>query len=463
MANNQDEEEKRIINIEEYKQQLDKNKRFWKSIEISSIIGKTGDEWILLGLEVIFNEQQYSKETFDILLETPIIRMIKEIKNIEYIEELFNNLKNKYIRIADYKVKVEGFHFDWGRSGKSRNPLEIQIEWPVIWLRAYGKSVRELIDERHLDEKLIQLGYGHLYEESMELFNFHIGQSRSTLIHIIAPIYLKIDVVTFEGEKMTVKVLAHNSILLKDFQILSPILRGEPLPLKKITENGVFNTFFGEKSDIPLDKESIILRVFLKGQSEQIDFKRIYRAPHEIAQYNPRMATLFSLIKEGLFRKWLGIEERITPPRKGEEKNLNPYEKACVNLFSCAGFIVFNFGKGFDIIGADLIAFAPVSKDIILISCVATSGISEKIEKIKPVSNKLKDELKEYNIYTVICSPAPSDDIVKKYKDSCKEEKIALITADEMKEIYDMAIKGNYDEILNYIRDTIENDYYSPV
>ena len=448
--------DKSLNSIEEYEQEIEKYKIFWKSIEISTVIGKQEGKWILLGMQVSFSERHYSKDVCDILLQTPSIRMVKEIKDVKYINDLFNGLKSKSLKIANLDTEVDEFDFGWGRSKKKYNPMDIEIDWPIIWLRGYGSS-KDLINER-VDKELNQLGYEALSEESKDNLGFYVGAGYGTHIYFIAPIYIRIDSGTLKGNKMGVKVLSHNSVPLDDIRIVSPVMKGKPLPLTEISERDNFRICHCEVKDIPVTVDSVTVRGYYKDEPEPIDIEWILRVPEEI--HNHRAAVLSSLNDKDLLKKYLGLVGRITPPTKGKRQKLDSYEIACMNLLSCAGFAVFNFGRGLDIEGADLVAFSPNSKDILIVSCTVTTAIGEKIAKIKPIRNLLKEKLKDHNFLSIICSPAPYEDFTNGNIDSCKNEGIALITAKEMEKIYDLSMSGDCNEIINYIKDLTKKSIY---
>lgn len=443
--------------IEEYKQEINKYQTFWKSIEILTVIGKQDDIWTLLALRVFFNERYYQNEICDRLLQTPNICMFKEIKHSKYIDTLLECLKTKQLKIADVDVRVDDFRFDWSRSRKTSNPFELKINWPIIWLSGHGKSVKDLINEKQINKELNQLGYGTLFEESKDILDFNVGGAISTHISFIAPVYIRIDEGTLKGDHLTVKVKTHSSISLKDVRIVSPAYKGKVFPLNKDFMKENFNVYSSELSNIRADKDSVIVRAYYKNEPAELDIETIYRIPHEIAPHNPRAIVVTSFINEKSLRKWLGLEEHITMPVKGKPQKLKQYETVCINLLSCAGFFVLNFGEKWSIQGIDFVAFSPNSKDIIIASCVRTPTLKEKVENIKPGFNRLKKILKNYNILPIICTPVSSiNDITSQNKKQCIDEGIGLITTKEMEKIYEMAMRGESTEIINYIKNLIE-------
>lgn len=428
-----------------------KKYNLWKSIEVKILAKKKKESWISIVTRILLSRHYY--EELDKEISTESLKLIHKILPINDLEQIMNNLIERKIIIKDeeYSLEVnENIKYKvWERPyGKS-----FGIDWPCISLIAGGPLVNEVIDEYRARTEL--LTYKEPYENLFVACEEFLGirNWNACHLHVVAPIYVAIENVKLDDDKVNISIKCHNSLLNKIE--LSSIIYGEKDVLRK-------KFIFVEKSaevvegDIYRVKEEIrqipkISKFYLFLDGNEVDSKILSISSLKL---NPRIGIheIFDSNRE-LFSEWI----------KGKGRNSEKDFEAAIHwLLHFCGFQsewLGYAGKALKPITRgmgefDILAFDPRVERLIMAECTVTpSKISSKINQVYQRISEVKKNFDKFDIIPVIFIPEETDKIGEGVKEEAKKNNIAIIGKKEIEEMQEMILDGkNAEEIFNYLK-----------
>jgi hypothetical protein len=403
----------------------------------------------------ILSRESIECSTTEILLDTPQMKIITFREKSDIIWGLMDYLKEGPIKIGDYEIVLQGFRFDLGQA-RTKSAPEVSIDWPCFWLRGYGQNIDDLISVQEVEYYLLRSGFKDFSTVTEEITGISITTGSASRIFIIAPIYIRIITGSIEKDKAIVHVEVDDSIPVNRIKVVSPFAKGKDFRSRQIGQDKSITTLSYEVTGEPSDEPTALVRLFLTDIRNEVDIKHIEMSLAEIVKRNDRFGVFSFLLDQNVFRDWLGIgPNKSYPATKGRKDNLDRFEASFINLFALCGFHTIYMGKAIDIQGIDGITFSPISKDIIIISCVSSGAIQEKLEKMKPMINIIRNKFPSYTIHPIIASPIENTDLLNSYGPLCKGEKIGLITRSEINRFYEISTTGNVNDMISHVKKTI--------
>lgn len=258
-------------------------KGMWSALDIKMIVKKNENDYELLGMSAVLQEEALSGS--DIFIDLPELQILRKTIKLNDVKltDFINNLKNDKIILDDMIICLNNFsrYISETSYKHSASALAQKPEWPYIYLESVGnKQVREFIDENSINDQLIDSGYENLEDACEDLINLRIGGGRHPVISIIALIYI-MPSIQIKDRNLKLNLTSHDSISCEDLTIsyaakaLKEKKKGKFTFSKKDISNsdGVI-VHFSKEDSIPLGTNSIKLWIIYKGKP--IYVKEIY-------------------------------------------------------------------------------------------------------------------------------------------------------------------------------------------
>lgn len=137
------------------------------------------------------------------------------------------------------------------------------------------------------------------------------------------------------------------------------------------------------------------------------------------------------------FTRWLGVQDKAI--------DAQGFELGVWTLLTISGLHVLHLGKvlgkGFDLPGVDLMAFAEREKEIILISCTIDNKLSQKIEPLVSQLNTVRKKMPDWSVKGAIFAPIDRRDVTLGSFSDATEADISVLLRLEIQEILGI-VKG---------------------
>jgi hypothetical protein len=437
--------------LSKFKAEFERYGSMWKSIEIRALFARKEEQWVVLkGLAYLRDTEptQYGhKVTFDSL----ILRAVVEYRKIDSIWTLVDEMLTGKIHLGDTDVVIgtgvrpqESSFVSYMSPSRSGRPAEKIFPYLTLYL-SLG-AVHEYVDENEINRLLNSYGYqGGLQEFSVAKTGEPVGSRHFIYFGIVAPIYL---VAYGESEPGYIKasVLCGEGIKPDDVTLSYELygkteaktLRQDKLVFSqddKHVKEG--NTYLERKIAVPQEALSARLLVYYRNNEIPADSFNIL-----IGGVKATILTAFEALGQiagkgayvtlwDRFTSYLGVQNKAA--------DAGEFELGVWILLTISGLHVLHlgkvFGKGFDLPGVDLLAFAEREKEIILISCTIENKLSQKIEPLISQLNAVRNKMPDWSVKGAIFAPIERADItIGSFLDAA-ESNICVLLRREILEI----------------------------
>jgi len=439
--------------LSKFKAQFEKYCSIWKSIEVRALFALRGEGWVILKVMAYLRDTELVQYGHKLMFDGVNLRAIIEHRNIDSIWGLVEEMCNGKVRVGDTEAVIgpdtppkEGsFGFYMSHSRSERTP---ERAFPYFTLYLSLGSVQEYVDESEIDRLLYSYGYhGGLQEFSVAKIGDPVGGSYVSYFGIVAPIYL---LAYGESEPGYIRavVLCSESVKPDDVSVRyelygkteAEILRQDKIVFveqdKHFSEG---RTYLERKIAISQEVLSARLSVFYQKNEIPADSfnvlvggvkASILSAFEALGQIAGR--DTYETLWDKLTR-WLGVQDRAL--------DAQGFEQGVWTLLTVSGLHVIHlgkvFGKGFDLPGIDLLAFAEQEREIVLVSCTIENKLSEKIEPLLRQLNALREKMPDWSIRGAIFAPIERRDVTLGSFSDATEADISVLLRSEIREILD--------------------------
>ncbi|MEW6142467.1 MAG: hypothetical protein AB1597_04825 [Chloroflexota bacterium] len=431
--------------FEQFLEQLARYPSMWDCLELKAVGATKGESLFLLALSCTLSVALHPSR--EVLLETPELIMVKEIKPLTELRSVLNGLTSGSVLISDRPFVADGFTaFEcrmWGGGGQGW----VDTTYPYVLLYSTGKSVRELVDDSAIYRSLEQWGYRYLWDVSQEKVGFPVGGAHVSHIRFIAPIYLEANA-AFVDNHLRIVLKCSPSLKTEDlsagYEITLNYLGNRQVQRGKLDfldasrlEDAVSFTLVKELDLLP-QAESVFIWLFHSTQKDPLYALRVLKPT--TAKTNPvwgAMNVVLSkreggqiLYAEELLRRSLGLTAKGTDSGR--------FESAVHNLFGCLGYSCIFTGREWGTEGIDTLAFGPGLDDKVLAVSVTTSNnIAEKIRTMLLQLENLKRGIGNIAVIPVICASITSDCVLHSDWVNLKAHNISLLLLPQLQQILD--------------------------
>lgn len=441
--------------LSEFKAQFERYCSIWKSIEIRALFALRGEDWVILKVMAYLRDTEPVQYGYKLMFDGVNLRAIIEHRNIDSIWGLVEEMSNGRVCVGDTEAVIGpdtrpqegrfGFHMSHSRS--ERSP---ERTFPYFILYLSLGHVHEYVDENEIHRLLYSYGYhGGLQEFSVAKIGEPVGGSYVTYFGVVAPIYLLaygesepgyIRAVVFCGETVKPDDVSMRYELYGKTE--AEILRQDKIVF--VQEDKHFSedhTYLERKIAISEEVLSARLSVFYQQNEIPADSFNVlvggvkasiltaFEALGQIAESGKKYETLWDR-----FTRWLGVENRAL--------DAQAFELGVGTLLTVSGLYVLHlgkvFGKGFDLPGIDLLAFAEQEREIVLISCTIENKLSEKVEPLLRQLNAVREKMPDWSIRGAIFAPIERRDVTLGSFSDATEADISVLLRSEIKEILDI-------------------------
>ena len=442
--------------LSKFKTQFEKYGAMWKSIEIRALFALKDEHWVILKVMAYLRDTEPTQFGHKVMFDSLNLRAIVEHRKIDSIWTLVDEMRTGKIHVGDTDAVIgtgdppqeSSFGFYMSHSRSDKPPEKI---FPYFTLYLSLGSVHEHVDENEINRLLYSYGYqGGLQEFSIAKTGDPVGGSYVIYFGIVAPIYL---VAYGESEPGYIKaiVLCGEGIKPDDVTLRyelygkteAEILRQDKLVFtqddKQFKEG---NTYLERKIAIPQEALSARLLVYYQSNEIPADSFNVliggvkatiltaFEALGQIAGKGSSYETLWDR-----FTRCLGIQNKAT--------DADGFELGVWTLLTISGLHVLHlgkvFGKGFDLPGVDLLAFAEREKEIILISCTIENKLSQKIEPLISQLSAVRNKMPDWSVKGAIFAPIDRRDITLGSFSDAAASDISVLLRLEIQEILTIA------------------------
>ncbi len=431
----------------------------WDLIDIRSVCFMALGRWINLGTRLILSVTRPDEIEVGRLPTFPGFGAFHEVRGISALPELLSELDRGVIRVGGQEVsfaKIENnevrllppnyFLQTVRRPGPCRPP---DFHLPYILLQRSGEAIHNLLhshpevpERETLDWKLRSLPTP--YDGLNDVFGSFLGLpsppwgavTESTVVHVVAPIPFRFlgDCELLKG-RLTIAVEAielarddNLSIGVVEFSG-GRILRRSSYDLSKDGRTVQDRRFVSRTQLTVRDASSVT--IFLRVRGMTIDTLSL--ADSSVLPQNPRITAYSHFDREmATLRTYL--------QGRGADRSGDLEVGVALVLHLC-GFNVGLYGrlKGVQE-EVDLIAFDPSSKNVIAAECtIADLDVKEKLSKLSRRVRELARALPGFDLMPMIVTALPSASIATSDRQKAMTERIAVIAAEEINELLEMA------------------------
>jgi hypothetical protein len=437
--------------LSEFKAQFERYVSMWKSIEIRALFALKEEHWVILKVMAYLRDTEPTQYGHKVMFDSLNLRAIVEHRKIDSIWTLVDDMCTGKIHVGDTDAVIGtgvppqkgsfGFYISHSRSG--RRPEQI---FPYFTLYLSLGSVHEHVDENEINRLLYSYGYqGGLQEFSIAKTGDPVGGSYVVYFGIVAPIYL---VAYGESELGYIKatILCGEGIKPDDVTLRYELygkteaetLRQDKLVFsqddKQFKEG---NTYLERKIAVPQEALSTRLLVYYRNNEIPADSVNIL-----IGGVKATILTAFEALGQITGKgAYATLRDRFTSYLGVQNKTIDAgeFELGVWTLLTISGLHVLHlgkvFGKGFDLPGVDLLAFAEREKEIILISCTIDNKLSQKIEPLLSQLNAVRNKMPDWSVKGAIFAPIERADITLGSFLDAAESNISVLLRREIHEI----------------------------
>jgi len=440
-----------------FKAQFEKYCSMWKSIEIRALFALKEEHWVILKVMAYLRDTEPTQYGHKLMFDGVNLRAMIEHRKIDSIWTLVDEMRSGRVRVGDTEAVIgtgvspqeSSFGFYMSRSRSERHPERI---FPYFTLYSSLGSVNEHVDENEINRLLYSYGYqGGLQEFSVAKTGEPVGGSYVIYFGIVAPIYL---VAYGESEPGYIKaiVLCGEGIKPDDVTLRyelygkteAEILRQDKLVFTQDDKHfREVNTYLERKIAVPQEALSARLLVHYQNNEIPADSFNIL-----IGGVKATILTAFEALGQiagkgayetlwDRFTRFLGVQNKAI--------DADSFELGVWTLLTISGLHVLHlgkvFGKGFDLPGVDLMAFAEREKEIILISCTIDNKLSQKIESLVSQLNTIRNKMPDWSVKGAIFAPIDRRDVTLGSFSDATEADISVLLRLEIQEILSI-VKG---------------------
>ncbi len=443
--------------LSKFKTQFERYCSIWKSIEIRALFALKDEHWVILKVMAYLRDTKPMQYGHKLMFDDANLRAIIEHRKIDLIWALVDEMRSGRVRVGDTEAVIgtgappqeSTFGFNISHSRSERPP---ERTFPYFTLYLSLGSVHEHVDENEINRLLYSYGYqGGLQEFSFAKTGEPVGGSYVTYFGIVAPIYL---LAYGESEPGYIKaiVLCGEGVKPGDVTVRyelygkteAEILRQDKIVFaeddRHLRED---SAYLERKIAIPREMLSAKLLVFYQDNVVPADSfnilvggikATILTAFEALGQITGRDAyeTLWDR-----FTRWLGVQDKAI--------DAQGFELGVWTLLTVSGLHVLHLGKvsgkGFDLPGVDLMAFAEREKEIILISCTIDNKLSQKIEPLLSQLNTVRKKMPDWSVKGAIFAPIDRRDVTLGSFSDATETDISVLLRLEIQEILSI-VKG---------------------
>lgn len=441
--------------LSKFKAQFERYGSIWKSIEIRALFALKEEHWVLLKVMAYLRDTEPTQYGHKVMFDSLNLRAVVEHRKIDSIWALTDDMRSGKIHIGDTDAVIgtgvppqeRSFGFYMSRSRSNKPPEKI---FPYFTFYLSLGSVHEHVDENEINRLLYSYGYqGGLQEFSIAKTGEPVGGSYVIYFGIVAPIYL---VAYGESEPgyVNATVLCGEGIKPSNVTLRyelygkteAEILRQDKLVFTqddKHFKEG--NSYLERKIAIP--QEALSARLLVHYQSNEIPADSFNVL---IGGVKATILTAFEALGQiagkgayetlwDRFTRYLGIQNKAT--------DADGFELGVWTLLTVSGLRVLHlgkvFGKGFDLPGVDLLAFAEQEKEIILISCTIENKLSQKIEPLIRQLSAIGNKMPHWSVKGAIFTPIDRRDITLGSLSDAEASDISVLLRLEIQEILTIA------------------------
>lgn len=444
--------------LSKFKDQFERYGSMWKSIEIRALFALKEERWVILKVMAYLRDTEPTQYGHEVMFDSINLRAIVEHRKADSIWTLVDEMHTGKIHVGDTDAVIGtgippqessfGFYMSGSRSGRPPERL-----FPYLTLYSSLGFVNRHVDENEINRLLYSYGYqGGLQEFSVAKTGEPVGGSYVTYFGIVAPIYL---VAYGESEPGYIKatVLCGEGIVPDDVTLRyelygkteAEVLRQDKLVFAqddKHFKEG--KTYLERKIAVPQEALSARLLVYYQNNEIPADSFNIlisgakatiltaFEALGEIASKGGAYETLWDR-----FNRYLGTQNKAI--------DADGFELGVWTLLTLSGLRVLHLGKvlgkGFDLPGIDLMAFAEREKEIILISCTIDNKLSQKIEPLLSQLNTVRNKMPDWSVKGAIFAPIDRGDVTLGSFSDATETDISILLRLEIQEILSI-VKG---------------------
>lgn len=430
-----------------------KRRKFYKSIDVRIAAINAEGSWYNVRTRVLLSCDK----------ATGLIQRKIDVGNFMIIFENISadNFPNLLETIDRDEVEVDGVRInffagkphqlsfeDWYRKSSERAKERLGIDWPLDMFRwrvghKFQNELRHILEDVSLRLNCYDPPYEDVYKAVREFLGLHEWEFREydtkeSMCYILLPNYLAIKNCTLDGNQLDFEAKFHPSIAHGDLR-LNIIAKGkisqkhqETFARKHMLKYRSFKLI--KKQMVLKDTVEVQVYLFLKGkEGEGPSDKRYVRNLN--ATINPRLMAHESFDVDGdTLTKWL----------HGHGRNRSDdFEHALTILLHTCGFFTEWLGrKGLAKDAPDIVAFCPEQHALIVGECKTDVFGWKEIRKLKDRAEKLCQELK-IDTYPAMFTSIDPNDIDKQTRTKAGNERIAILSNQEIDEILKMALRGS--------------------
>jgi hypothetical protein len=441
--------------LSKFKTQFERYGSMWKSIEIRALFALKEEHWVMLKVMAYLRDTEPTQYGHKVMFDSPNLRAIVEHRKIDSIWTLVDEMNTGKIHVGDTDAVIAtgvppqessfGFYMSHSRSGKPPEKI-----FPYFTYYLSLGFVHEHVDENEINRLLYSYGYqGGLQEFSIAKTGEPVGGSYVIYFGIVAPIYL---VAYAESEPGYINAIVLCGEGTKPDEITlryelygkteAEILRQDKLVFlqdDKHFKEG--NSYLERKLAIPVEALSARLLVYYQSNEIPADSFNVL-----IGGVKATILTAFEAMGQiagkgayetlwDRFTRYLGVQSKAT--------DADWFELGVWTLLTISGLHVLHlgkvFGKGFDLPGVDLLAFAGREKEIFLISCTIENKLSQKIEPLISQLNALRNKMLDWSVKGAIFAPIDRTDITLGSFSDAAASDISVLLRLEIQEILTIA------------------------
>ena len=430
-----------------------KRRKFYKSVDIRIAAINQEDSWYSVRTIVLLS---CDKATGRIQRKIDVGNFMILFKNIgaDRFPDLLETLGRDELEVNGVKInffaeKKPYFHLeDWYSKNSERANERWGIEWPLDvfqWSSShkYSNEMTRILKNVSLRLNCHDPPYEDVYKTVREFLGLHeyvFGETdgRDSICYILLPSYLVIKECKLQGDRLDFEVKFHPSINHSDIR-LNLVARGkttekrqETFSISKIKKSGPFKSI--KKHMVLKGAADVHLYLFLKGKENEGPSDRRY-VRNLKTTINPRFIAheMFDINADKL-KEWLhGL---------GSDRAVD-FEHALTILFHTCGFSTEWLGrKGAVRDAPDILAFCPAPYALIVGECKTDVFGWKEMRKLKDRAKKICRELK-IDTYPVMFTCIEPNDIDEPTRKKAQNERIAILSTQEIDEILRMALRGS--------------------
>jgi len=434
-----------------------KRKKFYKSIDVRIAAIKWEDSWynvrtrILLSYDKATNlvQRKIAVDDFMILFESISADNFPTVlETIDRDEVQVDGIKINFFAEKPHTLSFE----DWYRKSSERGNERWSIDWPLDLFKwevdhKFQNDMSRILKSVSFRLNCYDPPYEDVYKVVREFLGMHEYEFREyeggrySICYILLPDYLAIRNCRLQGNQLDFEIKFHPSIDPSDLR-LSVIAGGKTIKRRQetfkrnqIQKDGVFKSV---KASLVLENAADVqLYPFLKSRENE--------GPSDIRYVRNLKTTINSrFMANDIFGA--GAEKLATwlhgLGKHRSERSQN-FEQAVTILFHICGFSTEwldhrNLGED----APDILIFCPEPQTLIVGECKTDVFGWKEMRKVKDRAKKLCQELK-IDTYPAVFTCIEPNDIDKETREKASDERITILSAQEIDEILKMALRGS--------------------